>query len=397
MTTQRRKGSRKPDHVPTGAQLEVEADRGKLCTGVLDKPATDFGFVFEKFGLDPNKYRIAGDTVRMSTWEQSRRTEGGEFETVQLFSYRAQFVAVTPETVEADDDLADAAKWVRTRPARKQPKRKPRKDSTPVTYVHLQGDEQAGKSEGGGLKGLAEREYAAIDATVNYLKQLLKLGHNVTQIADLSAGDRVENIFGHYNSQARTTDTLRDQLKFARDLDLARTKALLQFGLPLVKVYTPSNHGEMRQAVGQSPYTSESDNLDLIIAEMVLDVADAAGLDGIVWHIPHDEYITRFTLNGVGCGLTHGHKVRGRVDQWWLKQRDSAVFHDDFRIRVGFAGHRHHFYAEDIGGTTIIQTPSLDGGSPWFQASTGARAHSGAVGLLVGEGLKTGWGSLQVL
>lgn len=375
----------------------------KLETGALTERIEDnehgFDEIIRRFGFDPAEFRIRGDSVSCSVWDQrARDVETGEFEVVQLYAYKAVCERITPEDTELDFEVQDAAKWLRKAKVKPNPPRRSRLRTEPETYVHLQGDEQTGKHEGGGLQGLAEREFDVIEKSVQRLRSMMADGHNVTQIADLSAGDRVENIFGHYASQARTTSTLREQLKFARDMDLARTRAFAEFNLPIKKVYTPSNHGEMRQNIGQAPFTSESDNLDLIIAEMVKDVVDETPMGGLItWHIPHDDFFTFFNLHGVGCGLTHGHKVRGAVPAWMLKQRDSALFHNNFKMRVAFAGHRHHFFAEDIGGTSVIMTPSLDGGSPYFAAMTGNKASSGAVSLLVSEQYKLGWHNLAIL
>ena len=73
---------------------------------------------------------------------------------------------------------------------------------------------------------------------------------------------------------------------------------------------------------------------------------------------------------------------------------DDRHFHDGIRLRVLFMGHRHHFYAQDVGGTTVIQTPSLDGGSPWFQAAAGIRNPPGLLGVVVGSHYTNGWGEI---
>lgn len=375
---------------PSGTRrLELNAHGGEIETGSMSGPVI-WTEVFETFGLNPTEYEIVDDTVRMSIWD-AQTPEGVQ----QMRSYRAKFRARTTPSDELEASVSDATDWVRTWTPR--PLVKARKGPG-VTYVHLQGDEQSGKSEGDGLRGLAERESQILQASVDRVRELLARGVNIEAIADCSAGDRVENVFGHYASQPSTTDTLRNQLKFARDMDLARTRAFLELGLPLVKVYTPSNHGEMRTVVGKSPMTSASDNLDLIIAETVRDVLDAAGLaDQIDWHIPHDEYLTMLELSGVGVGLTHGHKVVGRADTWAIKQRDNALFHKNFRMALLLMGHKHHAYIEEVNGTTIIQTPSLDGGSPYFEAMTGQRAAHGALSFLVGTDYRMGWDDLAVL
>jgi len=374
----------------------VDGDSGVL--ELHDHPVQlegDYSPLLQFFGFSPKEWQVV-EPVKVSKWQQSKRLESGERDLVWLYSYKATFKRISPEQLLADSDLEAAAASVRVRTVKKAlgtglgPE---------VAYVHLQGDEQAGKAEGGGLQGLLARESEVVERSIEAIKALKKSGANITRIVDLSAGDRVENIFGHYPSQSRTTDTLRKQIGFAVDMDVARTESFAQFGLEITKVYTPSNHGEMRQVIGQSPYTSASDNLDLTIAEYVQRVLERTKIASqIQWEIPHDNWITIFEMCGVTAGLTHGHKApSSRVPEWVRKQRDDIYFHDHQKITIMFMGHLHHFHIEDCAGTTMIQTPSLDGGSPYFQASSGVRSTNGALGMIVGGHLKAGFDKVTLL
>ena len=381
---------------PEGAKAEITAEG---VTVYHDSWPVEIGddwaplLVF--FGLDPDAFDVDQDSVRISKHQQSKGLDDGSRDVIWLYAYRARFVRKASGTgLEEDVDAirAEVRRW--------RPRRTPGAGlGAPVTYVHQQGDEQTGKSEGGGLDGLRRREEDVLQRSVDRLAQLLKRGANVEAIFDCANGDRAENIFGQYASQARTAATLRRQLKLSRDMDLARTRALCDFGLPVTKAYTTSNHGEIRQVIGMAPFTSESDNLDLIIAESVRDVLEQTPVaDQVTWLIPHDEWWTLTTLSGVPVGVTHGHKAgRKRLDVWVREQRDYLLFHRQHRMAVAFLGHKHHGYVEDIAGTWAIQTPSLDGGSPYFEALTGNRSASGAISLLVGAGLPVGWSELVVI
>lgn len=385
------------------AEAEVTSDGATVTTGALDGPLTDWAPILRMFQLDPDVFEVVDDTVRMSTWWQSARAKDGDRDKVQLWSYKARFRRITPADRALDLDAQEARRWVRSwEPESTTTRvRSGRANlNAPVTYVHHQGDEQSGKAEGGGIAGLAQREADVLQRSIDHLRELLKAGHNIEAIADLSAGDRVENIVGHYASQPRTTDTLRNQLKYARDADLARTKAFAAFDLPIVKVYTPSNHGEMRPGTGLSPLTSASDNLDLIIAESVRDVTDETDLFGqLEYVIPHDEWLTKFTLSGVNCGLSHGHKAgKGKpILKWVAEQRDYHHFHHGFRMELVMTGHLHHGHIEDAGGTWLIQPSALDGGSPYFEASTGTKSAHGALGYLVGKDAPWRWSHMTPL
>jgi hypothetical protein len=367
---------------------------------------TDWDGLLRFFGYDPEHFEVVEDTASVSKWQQSKGYEDGTRDTIWLYSYKARFQRKSQAALDALRDLGSAEEWIKTW------KVKPLTRKTlgiglgePVAYCHVQGDEQAGKDSLPGIEALAQREADATERSLHHAQRLMARGVNIVEVVDVATGDRIENIFGHYPSQARTASTLRTQLRYARNGDLARTRAFAALDLPMTKVYTPSNHGEIRQVIGQSPYTSASDNYDLIIAEAAMDALggrdvtrgeDVPGAlaDQLTWHIPHDDYLTCLTVNDVSIGVSHGHKVTGKTDKWVKDQRDDRNFHDGFRMRVLFMGHKHHFYAEDVGGTTVIQTPSLDGGSPWYQAAAGIRNPPGLLAVLVGAHYTNGWGEI---
>lgn len=356
----------------------------------------DLSPLVEFFGYDPQHFEVVDDSVKMSKWQQSKGTEDGGRDVIWLYSYRAKFRKVQ-EPLDVNDDLDSALERVnkiklirRTLGAGL---------GEPVVYVHQQGDEQIGKREGGGLAGVTERIEDTVQRSYERLQWLLKKGANVTDILDVANGDTVENIFGHYPSQQRTTATLRKQMKAGRDLDIFRTTAFAEFGLPMTKVYCTDNHGEMRQSIGLAPFTSESDNLALILAETVKDVLDQSSIgDQIHWRIPHDEWWTLVDhLPGLNIAVGHGHKAVGKLEVWVKNQRDYLHFHHDFRADLALLGHKHHFLTQDISGTTLLQTPSLDGGSPFFAAMQGNVSRSGALSYLAGPQFNQHFSDLVVL
>ncbi len=353
------------------------------------------------FGYNPEHWTVH-DPGKMSKWQQSKGNSDGSRDCVWLYSYKGvKFRKKTGEDIltenQLDAILKRARKW-------KPPIRRTLGNGLgiPETYVSHQGDEQAGKSEGGGLAGLAAREEQALENTLDHIRSLMHRGVNLEAIADVSTGDRIENIFGHYNSQARTTATLRKQFEYAIEAEVQRIKALADFGLPIILPRTPSNHGEIRQVVGQAPFTSASDNYDLIIAEQVRRILrETIVHDLLEWLIPHDEYLTKFTASGVNCGMTHGHTIKGSgsaaITKWTKDQRDYFHFHEGFRMRLVFMGHFHHHFLEEVDGTTVIMTSTLDGGSPYMQAMKGTKSTPGHLGMTVGLNHPLGYGNLTFL
>jgi len=385
-----------------GRSAEADADGITLYSGPLDEPITaETGWhpVMRLLGIgDPEDFFVVEDTVRMSTWQQSARSEAGDRDSVQLYAYSCRVKRKSAEIKLAESELDEAVKRMRIR--KQTLRRTPGTGlGEPVGYIHHQGDEQAGKSQGGGIDALESRELEVLERSLETVKYWMKKGVNVERIMDNAAGDRVENIFGHYPSQSRTVDTLRKQKDYATESDIIRCEAFAELGLPIDKVYTPSNHGEMRQVIGQAPYTSESDNFDLIIAEDVQRVIRRSAIaDQFTWHIPHDEWLVTLEFMGVNFGASHGHKADGKNLAKWVKdQRDLYNFHHDFKMRVLLLGHKHHFHIEDISGTMLVQTSTLDAGSPYFEAGTGSKAIGGALGMLSGAHMKTGFDMVTFL
>jgi hypothetical protein len=360
---------------------------------------TGYAPLLEFFGFDPEAWEVDGP-VKVSKWQTSKGSESGGRDVIWLYSYKCRFKQRTGDAAIDVQDIEAVAAQVRAwEPRLHRLGLSLRGKAEPVTFVHQQGDEQTGKAEGNSLDGLWNRETEALERSMARLDHLMASGKNIECIFDSANGDGVENTFGHYNSQMRTTETLRKQIAFRRDMDIARTKAFCEYGIPIKKAYAKSNHGEMRQVVGSSPFSSESDNLDLIIAEMVKAVMDQTQFaDQIEWYIPHDEDWTKINLSGVNVGTTHGHKADRRKQVDWLReQRDMLHFHEDWKMQLALFGHKHHGHIEEVSGTWLIQSPSLDGGSPYFSSFKGDRAQHGILTFLVGESIPHGFGELSFL
>ena len=82
------------DSIPTTnvGRMELGPDGGEFTDIKTDHPISDWSEVFGRFQLDPDAFEIVDDTVRMSTWQQSKRTDNGDRDVVNLYSYRASYV-----------------------------------------------------------------------------------------------------------------------------------------------------------------------------------------------------------------------------------------------------------------------------------------------------------------
>src|SRR5690606_23942632 len=85
-------GAEEPSHdgSPCVKFNEATGD-GKFENVRSEGPLTDWSHVFHKFGLSHHEFVIIDDTVTMKAWEQSKRLENGDRDTVTLYSYGARF------------------------------------------------------------------------------------------------------------------------------------------------------------------------------------------------------------------------------------------------------------------------------------------------------------------
>lgn len=72
-------------------RVEYGPDGGEFTDIRVPEKLTSWDHVFERFSLDPDEFVIVDDTVRISHWQQSKRTDGGDRDVVDLYSYRARF------------------------------------------------------------------------------------------------------------------------------------------------------------------------------------------------------------------------------------------------------------------------------------------------------------------
>jgi hypothetical protein len=92
-----------PVQEPSAGKLELTSNGGSFTGVEVNEPIRgDWSAVFARFNLDPNEFVIADDTVRMSSWQSSKRTDDGDRDLVWLYSYSARF---TRKTAESKIDL----------------------------------------------------------------------------------------------------------------------------------------------------------------------------------------------------------------------------------------------------------------------------------------------------
>lgn len=376
---------------PAG-KVEVGPEGGEFTDIRTEAPLTDWGHIFEKFQLDPAEFVIIDDTVRMSMWQQSKRTESGDRDVVNLYSYRARFRRRTQYTDQATlEDMVDRLRAV--------PKPAPSSGAQPVTLFVGLADWQLGKSYGPG-RGTDEtiaRINQSRAAIHQYLEQRRQLGYSIEKIILANMGDPVENVQGSYANQPHMVDlNMRDQLTLAIDTSLEWIRDLAPYA-PIEYAATLCNHGQLTRGTGKTNVTDDADNASGFIADTLRTVTShIPNLASMTWAIPRDNMITRVTASGVRMPLAHGHKITGPEERW-LSNQTNALSHEGWRPDLWVTAHRHHANVTDFGPYHRIQCTTVDPGSKHFSDETGQYATPGTTVFLAGAHLPHRFAEYAVL
>lgn len=374
-------------------RVELGPDGGEFTDIQTTEPITDWSQVFERFNLDPASFAVVGDTVRMSSWEQSKRLENGQRDVVRLYSYRASFRRIAEDTI-TDADIEAARVRVR---AWKLPKRTPGTGlGAPVAAIVNLADIQAAKPDGDGLDGTLTRLYDGLENVGAYVTRQRKSGRNINEVVIVNNGDPFEGIGGNYANQAHTVQGgLRAQMNIVLDVWESYSRELFpRFDVgQFVTVHC--NHTQFgRQGGAKASLTGDEDTGSAFLAEALQRILRGRKeFDHVAFTIPHDEINVYATIAGVPVGFNHGHKIPGADASGFEKWLNGQVRGDEqaHKARIWITAHKHHFAAWDMGSCTVFQCPSCDGGSKWLRDTTGRFSRSGILALLVGEHEPLGW------
>lgn len=387
-----------PDKTGTGS-IDLTPEGAQVNNVVVTSPINeDWSTVFALFNLSADEFEVVDDTVKMSTWQQSKRLEDGSRDTIQLYSYSARFKRKPKQRIsdaELEQRRAEIRKWKIGKSLPKTVGNRP-----PVAAVINLADIQGGKSEGGGVAATQQRLLDGLENVQRYLDRARSV-HNVTEIVLVNNGDPMENCAGNYAAQLFTVElNHRGQMNFVLDVWEQYAKHLFPQFERAQFVSVLCNHGEMGRFGGPKNQTSDSDNAGGFLAECLQrTLAERPEFGHVEWTIPHDEMNVYPVVAGVPMGFNHGHKIPGDdakgFEKWLNGQvRGDAQAH---AAKVWITAHRHNFQVFDLGSTTAFQCPSLDGGSKWLRDITGRYSRSGILALLVGEHDRMGWSEMAFL
>jgi len=335
----------------------------------------------------------------MSMWQQSKRLEGGDRDTINLYSYSARFTRKIEHAITEADIAAARARAQ----AWKIPRRTPGSGlGVSVAAVVNLADLQLGKPDGGGLADTLDRLHDGLENADTFIRRQRKAGRNIDELVLVNNGDPFEGIGGNYANQTHTVQGgLRAQMNVTLDVWEAYARELFPKFDKGQFVSVHCNHTQFgRQGGAKQSLTGDEDTGSAFLAEALQRILSGRKeFNHVEFTIPHDEMNVYATIAGVPVGFNHGHKIPGvdatSFEKWLNGQvRGDAQAH---AARIWITAHKHHFAAWDMGSTSVFQCQSCDGGSKWLRDMTGRYSRSGVLALLVGEHTDMGWSDLAFL
>lgn len=397
---------------PAGTGRQVESDGCKLeltstearvqgyITAAPIERASDWAPVFRRFNLDPDEFEVVDDTVRMSSWDQSRRTDDGDRDVVILYSYAARFRRVSAERIpEATVTSWRAALQVRdrTRPAAAF--------DDGGTYTVLVADPQLGKK---GTGEAVENWRAGVAA---HIAEARRLGPLVNAVHVAFMGDEFEGVANNYANQAHTVELNKSrQIELAYDLEVWTVREALALRKPVTVSAVISNHGEWTRNGSKDPVTTSNDNGSTHLARQVRKLFDELApftrRNVAGWTIGDTHPGILVELSGVKTYLSHGYVEKGRGPSAEIKTRGALErqilgrTEDLGDVRIFGMAHYHHFYANEFEGRSLFGCPALEAekSSEYMLDQFGVWSPPGVLGMLIGSqfGGGRGWSHVNV-
>jgi len=349
-------------------RLDLTSEGGAFSGIEVTEPIRgDWSAVFARFNLDPAEFVIADDTVKMSSWQSSKRTDDGDRDIVWLYSYSARFAR---KSVESRLDLPALYAAAKNATPKSTPPYQER--ATVIVWA----DPQIGKT--GSRGGTAE----LIERSTLIRKNLDELltDRNPSQILLADAGDGIEGFESGGNPM------FTNDLSLSGQLDTYGTELFEYINLapghaPVTVAGIPSNHAAWR--CGKQNLGRPSDDLGLFMHKQVEKVTDAANMD-VSWVRPaeYDESVA-VDFYGTKVGIVHGNQFGpGQAVTWWQKQAFGAQAAATADVLVH--GHYHSFNASVAGRNPFsgrqrycLGAPTLDNGSDWFRQVQGRDSDPG--------------------
>jgi predicted phosphodiesterase len=383
-----RKSKKKIEH-PKGFNPSVSYSQQTKSGEIVSEPQKENKIDWKEqlesyFGADAKNYRVLEDTAEIRFWDMAGNPPQ------RLYYFKAKIVS--NKAYMPDDDFKKLLNQAKKK--KPTPKKKPTKNSK--TFCIALSDWQIGKE---GTEQTIERWMDSIPKIKEQIKTLRK-SETIDQLFIAGLGDIVEGCTGFYAQQEFTVELdYRQQQKVARRMAYTALKELVPMFDKTVVSFIAGNHGEPRNS-GKS-FTTFSDNRDIMLGEELAEIFKEAPAykDKIDFIMPDSLSIT-LDISDTVVTLVHGHQMRGGGNpqakaRTWLANQSlarSEIADSDLLLM----GHYHFFSAyESDGKRLILQAPSLDSGSEWFDNTNGGRNSAGVLTLVIGGSEK--WSNIRVI
>jgi predicted phosphodiesterase len=309
----------------------------------------------------------------------------------RLYYFKAKIVS--NEVYMPDEDFKKLLQLA----SKKKPLPKQKVTKNTKTFTIALADFQIGK---GGTEESIERFMSYIPKIKKQVKELQK-HETLDQVLFAGLGDLVEGCSGHYAMQEFQTELDdRQQQKVARRMIYTLIKEIMPLFKRGLVAFAGGNHGEKRGQSGKA-YTTFGDNKDVMLAEELQEIFKEAPAykDILDFIIPENELSLTFDVSGVVLSILHGHQMRSGANSQaksrkWLSDQAFArnsIADSDILLH----GHYHYFLAYESSDRLIIQAPTLDSGSEWFENTKGDKSRAGMLTLVIGGEEK--WDYIKVI
>jgi hypothetical protein len=380
---------------PVG-KCTTTAEGGEFEDVIVDEPIVDndWSRIFKIFSKNPDEFEIVDDTVKESTWQQSKGLEDGSRDVVQLWSYSARFKRRSRDAIPA----ATVKAWRKALMVKDRTV--PAQRLSGGTYPILIADPQLGK------KGTEEAVENWKRGVLGHVAAARALGPDAVHVA--FQGDETENVVNSYGNQPHTVELNRSQqLELDYDMRVWTLKQCATLGVPITASSVISNHGEWTRNGGKEPVTSANDNASTHIARQVkklFDELEPFGGPRIAWTIGDTHPGVTLTLSGVECYFSHGYIEKGKGTSTETRTR-SAIERQILgrtvelgKVGLWFMAHYHHHYSNEFEGRTLFGCPAIEAekSSEYMLDQYGVWSPPGVLGMLVGEHAHRGWSHLNV-
>ncbi len=384
-----RKNKAKSTHPPEfkpGYKFSEETNSGEITSGPKKTGKINWKEQLEDyFGAEAENYTVVPGTAEIRFWD----TNAGEGVIERLYYFKAKIVS--NKNYMADDDFKLLLKEAKSKKPLKKSKKKLGK-----TFVIALSDWQIGKK---GTEEAVKRFMEAIPKIKEEIKYLKKL-HELDQVLFAGLGDIVEGCSGFYDMQEFETELdYRQQQKVARRMAYTLIKEILPLFEKGIVSFIGGNHGEQRR--NNKAFTTFGDNRDVQLAEELYEIFNEspAYKDKLDFIVPENKLTLTFDISGVTLCIAHGHQMKygpnsqAKAKSWLAKQSLSRNAIADADILL--MGHYHFFSAYETSDRLIIQAPTLDSGSQWFESTSGDTSNAGILCFVVGGNNK--WSHINVV